>query len=158
MEYLRFAEENTTPECWGGGSNGDDFAESRGLLRATVIQNKLCTDPASCIRHSDPASTTSRLSVTIHRQTGPNLRDERRGARIGPRPWQGRRHEVVIFWGVRISRHPNHGWRNRGDREVPSPPGPINFISWVEHRWTQYICITKMDPFYFCWTVFQQLQ
>ena len=24
-----------------------------------------------------------------------------------------------------------YGWRNRGDREGPSPPGPINFISWV---------------------------
>ena len=43
-----------------------------------------------------------------------------------------------------------------GDREGPSPPGPINFNSWVGPGGTQYI--KKMGPFYFSWTVFQQLQ
>ena len=45
---------------------------------------------------------------------------------------------------------------NGVDREGPSPPGPINSISWVGPRGTQYI--TKMRPFYFSWTVFEQLQ
>ena len=43
-----------------------------------------------------------------------------------------------------------------GDWEGPSPPGPINSISWVGPGGTQFI--TKMGPFYFSWTVFQQLQ
>ena len=44
----------------------------------------------------------------------------------------------------------------RGDREGPSPPGPINSISWVgPGRDPIY---NKMDPFNFSWTVFQQLQ
>ena len=38
----------------------------------------------------------------------------------------------------------------------PSPPGPSNSIFWVGPGGTQYI--TKMGPFYFPWTVFQQLQ
>ena len=42
------------------------------------------------------------------------------------------------------------------DREGRSPPGPINSISWVGPRGTQYIA--KIDPFYFSWTVFQQFQ
>ena len=42
------------------------------------------------------------------------------------------------------------------DREGPSPPGPINSVSWVGPGGTQYI--TKMGPFYFSWTVFQHLQ
>ena len=45
-----------------------------------------------------------------------------------------------------------HGWRNRGDREGPSPPGPINSISWVGPEGDQYIA--KMGHFYFSWTVF----
>ena len=36
-----------------------------------------------------------------------------------------------------------------GDREGPFPPGPMT-------RGELYI--TKMGPFYFSWTVFQQLQ
>ena len=38
-----------------------------------------------------------------------------------------------------------HGRRNRGDREGPSPPGPIDSISWVGPGGTRYI--TKMGPF-----------
>ena len=53
-----------------------------------------------------------------------------------------------------------HGWRNRGggggDREGPSPPVPMNSISWVGPGGTKYI--TKMGPFYFSLTVIQQLQ
>ena len=41
------------------------------------------------------------------------------------------------------------------DREGPSPPGPINFTSCVGPGGTKYI--TKIDPFYFSWAVFQQL-
>ena len=34
-----------------------------------------------------------------------------------------------VPWGpVRVG---VHGWRNRGDREGPSPPGPSHFISWM---------------------------
>ena len=42
------------------------------------------------------------------------------------------------------------------DWEGPSPPGPINSISWVGPEGTQYI--TKMGPFYFFWAVFQHFQ
>ena len=43
-----------------------------------------------------------------------------------------------------------------GDREGPSPPDPINSISWVgPGRDPIY---NTMGPFYFAWTVFQQLQ
>ena len=42
-----------------------------------------------------------------------------------------------------------------GGGEGPSPPGPINFISWVGPGGPIY---NKMGPFYFSWTVFQQLQ
>ena len=42
------------------------------------------------------------------------------------------------------------------DREGPSPPDSINSVSWVGPGETQYII--KMGPFYFSWTVFQQLQ
>ena len=42
-----------------------------------------------------------------------------------------------------------------GDRGGPSPPGPINFISWVRPGDPIY---NKMGHFYFSWTVFQQLQ
>ena len=43
------------------------------------------------------------------------------------------------------------------DQEGPSPPGPIDFISWVgPGGGTQYV--TKMGPFYLSWIVFQQLQ
>ena len=35
----------------------------------------------------------------------------------------------------------SHGWRNRGggDREGPSPPGPINSSSWLRPGGTEYI-------------------
>ena len=41
-----------------------------------------------------------------------------------------------------------HGWRNRGggDREGPSPSGPMNSISWLGPGGTQYIM--QMGPFY----------
>ena len=42
------------------------------------------------------------------------------------------------------------------DREGPSPPGLTNSISWVRPGGTQYI--TKMGPFYYSLTVFQQFQ
>ena len=48
------------------------------------------------------------------------------------------------------------GETGEGDREGPSPPGPINFTSWVGPGGDQYI--TKMGPFYFSWAVFQQLK
>ena len=44
-----------------------------------------------------------------------------------------------------------------GTERGPSPPGPINSISWVGPGGPN-IGITKMGPFYFSWTVFQQLQ
>ena len=45
----------------------------------------------------------------------------------------------------------DHGWRNRGDREGPSPPVPINSISWVgPGRDPIY---NKMGPFYFSWAI-----
>ena len=37
-------------------------------------------------------------------------------------------HRLRNFYKTR--QQDNHGWRNRGDREGPSPPGPINSISW----------------------------
>ena len=64
---------------------------------------------------------------------------------------QGRRHQVLIGR--------DHGWRNREgrDREGPSPPGPINSISWLGVGGPN-ITIAKMGPSYFSWAVFQQLQ
>ena len=53
---------------------------------------------------------------------------------------------------------PSGGGRNRlagetgGDREGPSPPGPVNSISWGDPIYN------KMGPFYLSWTVFQQLK
>ena len=137
----------------GRGSNGDDFAESRGLLRASVIQNRLCADPASTIRHlRHLRSGIYGISSVCHDPSANRAesqeREKRSENRTTPMARATPRNCDFFFFGgggVRISRHPNHGWRNRGYREVPSPPGPIHFISWVEHRWTQYI--TKMDLF-----------
>ena len=50
--------------------------------------------------------------------------------------------------GVTSYQHSLAAWLEKPggvDREGPYPPGPINYISWVGPRGTQYI--TKMGPF-----------
>ena len=47
------------------------------------------------------------------------------------RHWNGTERKFRLTWPWKSGHR--HGWRNRGggDREEPSPPGPINSISWV---------------------------
>ena len=66
------------------------------------------------------------------------------------------KHFAIKMAGKRRNESMTRETGGGGDRERPSPPGPINSISWVGPGGTQYT--TKMVPFYFSSTVFQQLQ
>ena len=66
-------------------------------------------------------------------------------------------HRLSILTGENGCRLSVHGWRNQGGggREGPSPPGPINFTSWVGPGGPIY---TENGPFLLLSDCFQQLQ
>ena len=72
-----------------------------------------------------------------------------------PTPMATRIKMATYIYGTNTAVQTMTGETGGGGPGGTSPPGPINFISWVGPG-DQYI--TKMDPFCFCWTVFQQLQ